>query len=135
MTLTLSPNAEKVVADYLRETVEITDRIVSKTPKSTDEPWVRYTQLNKRAWDGHRSDYFLEAYFQFECYAGKEGGQPEASELGRTVRAALVHMPFADEVEGAVITGVDIRGDSRQPDLSLDSRERFIISAAVWMHP
>lgn len=135
MTLTLTPNAEKVVADYLRahpDVAAITGRIVEKTPNSMDTPWVRYTQLAKPAMGNHRSDHALSPYFQFDCYAGKDGGQPEASLLARTVRAALVELRGA--IGGAVITGVEIRGDSRQPDTQLDSRERFVLSAVVHLH-
>ena len=136
MALSLTPNAEKVIADYLREVPEILAitqdrRVTSRTPDSTDKPWVRYTQLNARS--SHRSDHLIGVYVQLDCYAGRAGGQPEASLLRRTVRAALVAMPEAS-VEGAVITGVEIRGDSRQPDPQLDNRERFVISADVWMH-
>lgn len=136
MTLTLTPNSERVIADYLREhedVAAITSSVVSETPKKTDTPWIRYTQLNKR--DIARPvDYALEAYFQLDCYAGRTGGQPEASLLARTVRAALVAMPDSEDVDGAVVSDVEIRGDSRLPDPQMDSRERFILTFTVTMH-
>ena len=139
MTLTLTPNAEKVIADYLREHPDvsaITDRIVSKTPKSMDDPWVRYSQIAKRT--PHRSDHFLEVFVQLDCYAGRDDvsahdGQPGASLLARTVRAAMMALPEAD-LDGVVVTGVDPRGDSRQPDTQIDNRERFILQFVVWLH-
>lgn len=135
--LTLTPNAEKVVADYLRtheDVAAITNRIVSETPKSTDTPWVRYTQLNEP--DIVRPlDYAVKPYIQLDCYAGRTGGQPEASLLKRTVRAALVAMPDADDVDDAEISDVEIRGDSRLPDSQMADRERFILTFTVVMRP
>lgn len=136
MTLELTVNVERLVADYLREQPDvaaITDRIVSKTPTKTDTPWVRYTQLNKRSAGGHRSDHLSECFLQFDIYAGRDGGQPEASELARTVRAAMMALPEEPGL-GAVVTGVDPRGDARIPDTQLDNRERFVQSYLVWVH-
>jgi len=135
----LAPYAEKVISDYLREdpgvAALVDRRVVGKTPASTDNPWVRVTELDDRAVGGSRSDHLHEFYFQFDCYAGKDGGQPEANLLKRTVRKALVEMSEADH-EGAVVSGVDIRGSARLPDDDVDepARERFVLTANVWMH-
>lgn len=141
MTLTLIPDPEKVVADYLREIPDILAitedrRVGSTTPKSgTDKPWVRYTVIDDSAVGGHRSDHLTGAYLQFECYAGKDGGQPEASLLARTLRAALTALGRGEgSVSGATVSGVEIRGFSRQPDTQLNDRQRFIVSAMVWLH-
>lgn len=140
MTLQLTANSERVIADYLREhpdVAAITDRIVSKTPTKTDTPWVRYTLLNERSIGGHRSDHLREAFVQLEAYAGKDGfsahaGQPGASLLARTVRAAMMAMP-EESHDDAVVTGVEPRGYSRIPDTQLDNRERYIAQFAVWL--
>lgn len=135
----LVPYAEKIVSDYLRadEDLEaiVGRRVVGKTPSSTDEPWVRYTQLDGTAVGGSRSDHLIEFYFQFDAYAGAEGGQPEANALARALRAALVAMPDAG-VDDATVTGVDVKGMSRLPDVDVDepARERFVLTATVWMH-
>lgn len=131
-------NAEKLVADYLREhdgVVAITGdrRVGSKTPEAIDTPWIRYTQLN-RADLARPLDYFTAPYLQLDCYAGKDGGQPEASLLSRTVRAAMMAMPDED-FDDAIVTDVECRGDARIPDVQLDNRERFILSFLVRVKP
>lgn len=129
------PYFEKVVSDYLREDAALAAlgvRVVGKTPSSTTEPWIRVTQLDARS--DHRSDHLVEFYAQFDCYAGAVGGQPEANDLARATREALVAMPGTHD--GSVVSGVEIRGHARIPDLEVDEpqRERFVISAVVWMH-
>lgn len=138
------PYAEKVVSDYLRENDALAAivgrRVVGKTPGDetggTDQPWVRVTQLDATAVGGSRHDHLVEFYFQFDAYAGADGGQPEANLLARTLRQALVEMPDASLDDGAVATGVDIRGMARIPDEEIDepARERFVLSVAIWMH-
>lgn len=137
MSITLAPDAEKIISGYLRTAPAMTAlsaRVVGKTPATTTDPWVRVTQLDDRAVGGHRSDHFHEFYLQFDCYAGHDGGQPEASTLARTVRALLVDAPAASL--DAVVNGVDIRSQARIPDSDVDepARERFVITALVWMH-
>lgn len=127
------PDGEKLVSDYLR--TELGERVVGKSPSSTTAAWVRCTQLDASAVGGHRSDHLIEFYFQFDAYAGASGGQPEASSLARRLREALVAMP-QEGVDGATVTGVDIRGMARIPDDDIDepARERFTVNAAVWIH-
>lgn len=133
----MSLDAEHLVGEYLRTVTG--ERIVGKTPDDTTaEGWVRLTQIAATAVDGHRSDYLVLYYLQLDCYSSKAGtdGSPqkEAAVLRGTIRDALVAMPGA--LEGAVVTGVDIRGDSRNPDTSFEpARERYVLQAAVWMHP
>lgn len=137
MSLTLAPYAEKIISDYLRGVDDLETlgcRVVGKTPDSTSEPWVRVTQLDDRAIGGIRADSHHEFYFQFDCYAGVDGGQPEANLLGRTVRAALVDAPNYSHT-AARISGVDIRSHARIPDLAVDepARERMILTASIWI--
>lgn len=137
MSLTLAPYAEKIVSDYLRAVDDLEAlgcRVVGKTPDSTSEPWIRVTQLDDRAIGGIRADTHHEFYFQFDCYAGKDGGQPEANLLGRTTRAALVDAPNHNHT-GASISGVDIRSHARIPDLDVaePARERMILTATIYM--
>lgn len=140
-SLTLIPDPERVIADYLRDqpdVLAITEqrRVGSKTPASTDLPWIRYTAFDAPAVGDHRADHLIAAFVQFDCYAGREGGQPQASLLARTVRAALTALGRGEgTVSGAVVTGVRIRGFGRRPDPQLDNRERFIVDTTIWMHP
>lgn len=130
------PYAEKIVADHIRDAPEVAaleTRVVGTTPSSTDKPWVRYTQLDARAVDGARHEHLVEFYFQFDCYAGGQGGQPEANLLTRRVREAVVAMPEATH-DDAVVTGAEIRSSARFPDGDFKpSRERFVMTAVVWI--
>jgi hypothetical protein len=132
----LIPNVEKIAADYLREHPDIAalcDRVVSKTPDEQAEPWIRYTQLTAGQERGAVADRLVDAMVQFDCYAGAEGGQPEAALLGRTVRAVLQAMPgIRDEV---VVSACRILGHARIPDTDFKpARERVVITAEIYMH-
>jgi len=136
MPVTAIPDIEKISSDYLRSdagVVALGARVVGKSPGNTDTPWVRVTQLD--ATSTHRADHLVNYLLQFDSYAGKTGGQPEANSLGRAVRKALMQMPDATHT-GAVVTGVQIIGHARIPDTSIDepARERVVITAQVWAH-
>lgn len=131
------PDAEKIVSDYLRENPAVAAivgrRVVGKTPSSISEPWVRLTQIDDPSVDGHRSDHLIAFNLQLDCYAGAEGGQPEATNLSRAVREALRVMPSASL--DAVVTGVDAHHGFRSPDADYEpARERVIRLATVYMH-
>lgn len=133
------PNGEKVIADYLREHDDVAAivgrRVVSKTPENTDSPWVRYTQIDAPSTGSPH--HLIEFYFQFDCYAGKDGGQPEASLLARTVCTALAEIDGEDyQADGAVVKGVRPNAGLRNPDSDpfTPARERFVSTALVWMH-
>lgn len=124
-------DSEKILSKYLRD--QTGERVVGKTPEKTDDSWVRLTLLDDPAVEGHRSDHLIEAYVQLDCYAGKDGGQPEANELSLAIRAALVDIPN-HTLEGATATGATARR-RRSPDPEFTpSRERVIITARVWLH-
>jgi hypothetical protein len=127
----LVPDAEKVLSKHLREHTDA--RVVGKTPQNTDDAWVRLTLLDDPAVDGARHERLIEAYVQLDCYAGEEGGQPEANNLSREVRAGIVGMPEYAHADGVVVTGATARR-RRSPDATFDGRERVIVTARVWMH-
>lgn len=137
MTSTLIPDAEKVTSYYLRQhpaVVALDARIVGKTPSSTAAPWVRVTQLDASQDDTSQFDHLVEFYLQLDCYAGATGGQPEASLLARTVRAAVIDMP--GEHDDCIVTRARISGAARVPDQALEpARERVIVTAIVTAHP
>lgn len=135
-------DGEKLVGDYLREepalSALIGRRVVGKPPASTDEPWVKQVLLSAPQAPGSQADHLIEHYFQFDCYAGNDGGQPEALLVGRTLREALQEGPGAHDL--GVWTATRIEGFGRIPDPVLkdrsgDARERVIVTASVWMHP
>lgn len=128
MALTLSPDVEKVVSDYLRthaDIVALNTRIVGKTPDSKSTSWVRVTKLD--APQVNQPDWLRAFLVQCDCYAGATGGQPEANLLCRTVEAVLGALPNA---------GVRILGGPRGLDTDLEpARDRAITTAHIWLHP
>ena len=138
MTLTLAPDIEKVVFEYLRDHADIAPlntRVVGKTPDDTAASWARVTQLDASQTDqaDHLSDFLL----QIDCYpsaTGLDGSQQkEVSLLARTVRAAMRDMPGIRS--GTVVTGVRVTGDARVPDTDFEpARERRILTIQVWAH-
>ena len=132
---TLAPYIEKLVSDHLRSheaIVALGARVVGKTPESTAAPWVRVTQLDEGSDDtaGHLTEFLV----QLDCYAGKDGGQPEANLLKRTVRAVLEDIHLAEH--DATITGAKVISGIRLPDAEVDkpARERFSLTTLVWAH-
>lgn len=125
-------NVKKLVADYLRadSTVQglVGRRVVAYPPDNTDTPWVRVTKINAPQTSGSRHDEVTETLLQLDCYAGNEGGWPEADELGDAVRDALVVIDQSvDE-----ITAGRVAGDSDVPDTIFEeARERRIITARI----
>jgi hypothetical protein len=135
------PAGHKIVSDYLRGhsgLVELGARVVSKTPDEDKRgaPWVRVTQLDapdRSVPVGH----LFEFYFQLDCYAGSEGGMPEADLLARTVCTALNALNGANySDQGAVLTGSHSNAGrgGRDDDLT-PAREYYLATASVWMHP
>lgn len=128
------PDIEKIVGKYLRDQFDL--RVVGKTPKDTDEQWVKLTQLG--GGQTSEGDHLVPFLVQLDCYAGSErgsdGGQPEAILLARTVRAALRDMHLASHADGTV-TGSMVVNQARIPDDDFEpSRERVILTANVWAH-
>lgn len=128
------PDIEKIVAAHLRDAAPITDldaRVVGKTPDTLTRPWVRVTQLDGSS--DAATDHLVGFLVQFDCYAGADGGQPEANLLARTVR--LVLRDLRGPVTDAVVTGVRVTGDARIPDDTFEpARERRVITAEIYAH-
>lgn len=131
-------DAEELLTTYLaaRETVAaLGARIVGETPADRDTPWVRITQLDAQQDPSSRHDHLVAFFMQLDCYAGKAGGQEEASLLRRTVRAALQDIASAAHADGVVVTGARVNGDTRIPDHDFKPvRERFVLAVTVWAH-
>lgn len=124
------PDIEKVVGKYLRDTFDL--RVVGKTPKDTDESWIRLTQLG--GGQTSEADHLVPFLVQLDCYAGTDGGQPEAILLARTAREALRDIHLASHSDGTV-TGSIVVDQARIPDDDFEpARERVAITANVWAH-
>lgn len=122
------PDLERIASDHLRAR---SVRAVGKTPDVRDAAWVRVTQLD--ASQNGSPDHLVSFLLQFDCYAGETGGQPEAVQLGRTVRALLGDLPGVHGTD--VVTGVEITTHARVADTDLEpARERVIVTAEIWAH-
>lgn len=135
MTLTLIPDAEKLISDYLRDQGAVAAivgrRVLGHSPASKDEPWVLVTQLSAPQDANSSADHLVAFFLQFDCYAGRDGGQPEANLLGRTVRAALVVADKSIEE----VSAARINGDARILDTELEpARDRRALTATVYAH-
>lgn len=123
-------NPEKIVADHLRS--DAGARVVAHTPENTADSWVRLTMLDA-AQTQPRPDHLIACLFQCDCYAGKDGGQPEAMALSWAVRASLLSLVGAALT--VTVTETKIIGHARLPDQDFTpERERVEVSARVWMH-
>lgn len=131
------PDAEAIIGTYLRTHTQVAAlgaRIVGQTPSDTIEPWVRLTQLDASNEPRSRPEHLIDYLIQCDCYAGRDGGQAQASLLARTVRAALDDMPSRSHT-GAVVTRVKFTSMPRIPDTDYEpARERYILSGTVHMH-
>lgn len=131
----MSYDAEKIAADYLRETTGM--RVRSTHPDDRDTPWVRLIELSAPQAPGRTSDHLVAHYFQLDVYCGegKDSNNPRlANEMGDSLRAALVL--FQGSRDGAVVTGCRVENSYRDEDEDFEPpRYRRIITATIWMHP
>ncbi len=132
------PDGELIIGRYLREHPDIRAlgaRVVGKTPDDPSKPWIKLTQIDAPTVGNSRSEHLIAWMGQFDCYAGKEGGQAEASELTRKARALLAVANQVDH-EGAIVTGSRFVSCPRIPDTAFEpARERFALTAVIYMHP
>ena len=126
---------ERIVNDYLRGHPDVDARVRSNPPETTVDAWVQ-TRLLAAEEAGNAPVEHLVAYLlQLDCYAGRDGGQPEANDLARAVRAALTEMSGVHG--GAVVGGARIAGHIRLPDDDgfEPARDREILTARIHAHP
>lgn len=130
------PYGQKLISDYLRGHAAIAalgSRVVSKVPESTGTAWIQVTQIAADD-EAEPIDHLIGFHMQLDCYAGADGGLPEADLLARTVRAAL-HDMAGTHAEG-VVSGVRILGHSRVPDTDFKpARERLVLDVQMFAHP
>jgi hypothetical protein len=139
----MMPYAQKLVSDYLRDGLTDT-RVVSKPPPedSRDARWVQVIQLPADHNENDPTDRVIAFYFQFSCYAGAEGGLPEAERLVRRVSELLIAMPGSHDAptpqdDPVVVTGVQLtNGPGSLPDNDgfEPARDRYITDATIWAH-
>jgi hypothetical protein len=134
VSLTLIPDIEKLVSDYVRDHADIialSTRVVGRTPVDKYQSWIHIAQLD--APQVNSPDHLVEFMVQFDCYAGVDGGQPEAISLARTVRAILGTL--AGSHSAGTVTGVRVLGGPRTLDTKIEpARDREIVTAIIWAH-
>jgi hypothetical protein len=131
----VSVNAERLVADFLRAHPETSSlRFVAETPDKDHrgEGWVQIQVIDGPQQDA--ADHLVDWLIQFDCYAGKDGGVPEAIAMGAAVRKAL------QDIQGKHDRGVASRAMVMDGPRGLDTdfepaRERKILTASIPMHP
>lgn len=132
------PDTERAVTHYLLDDTEVAAlvgrRVVGKPPSDQSEPFVQVSWLTAAGDPMLSHDYLTASLIQVDCYAGREGGQPEAKLLARTVRAALDVMP-AETFDEIDVSAVRFVGFARVADDNFEpARERVIITAEVTAH-
>lgn len=125
---------EALTATYLREN----DFRARNTPPDEThraESWVEIHLINAPSDDVIPVDYLVGFLVDFNCYAGQNGGQPEAKALVSSVRSALSLMRTTS-FDDAVVTSVKFVSMPRVPDTEMEpARERYILTARIVAHP
>jgi len=144
VALETMPYMQKVVSDYLRANLGGV-RVVSDPPGegNRDTPWVQVIQLPAEGNDTDPADRLVEFYFQFSCYAGKDGGKPEAERLARAVVdklrvgfAGTHDAPTDDDLPVAVSCARRYNGPFSLPDTDAfePARDRYIVEHVLYAH-
>lgn len=130
-----------VACAYLRADTTIAgiagDRVATRTPATTDTPWIRATLLDERTDERVRVLHLTRSLLQLDCYAGqpRDYSQSEASLLARAARQALSVMHQTAH-EGAVVTRAVLGSMQHLPDETLaPARERYILTVEIHAHP
>lgn len=130
----LVPDIEKAIAKYLRDTTSA--RVVAHPPgdEDRDTSWVMYTLISSPREARSSVDRVIHFRVQFDCYAGAEGGLPEARGLMAEVRGAMCDMPLEDHEE-VVVTYVRPQGGQRLMDTAMEpARDRYTFDTVVTAH-
>lgn len=126
---------QKIVGKHLRTAIA-PYRVVSSPPSEISTGWVHLQLLSQPQDPVAPVDWLRECYFQLDCYAGHDGGWPEADTLAEAVREAWMEMRGVHD--GGVVTNVRIEGGSMQeasePPFE-PARPRMIVTATAWIHP
>lgn len=135
----LIPDIEQLVGAHLRGHAgvrAITDRVASRNPSTTTEPWVKLVLIDAGRISG-KVEYAYSALLQFDCYGSSslEEMTPEAILLGRTVRAAMAELAGNGDLDGVTVTEVEFPSHGRLPDVRFEpARERIVLDAVVYFH-
>lgn len=118
----------KLLADHLRSETGL--RVVAKTPPDTGPSWVRLTQLAAPQAPNSKADTVVAYYFQLDCFASEDGGEPEAENMAIAVCAAVIGI---DASVSETTAGRIENGGFYNPDTNFTpARERMIVTATVF---
>lgn len=125
---------EALAATYLRDE-NFRARNTKPDEEHRVEPWVEIHLVNAPSDDVIPVDYLIGFLIDFNCYAGQNGGQPEARGLVGAVRDALDLMRKTS-FDDAVVTSVKFLSMPRVPDTEMEpARERYVLTARIHAHP
>lgn len=136
----MHPDVEVILVAYLAgrgDVAALTDQIGTRTPPATSDPWAKVTAIIDTANARSSALHLTHALVQIDCYGSSDHAtmKAEASELARTIRAALAAMPAATHT-GAVVTAVRDLTIRPLPDDDLTpARERYIVEGTITLHP
>lgn len=135
MTLTLLPNVEALVSEFLRDQAEVaaicSNRVYTALPANVGFPAVRVVQYDTE-FVTHQPLWVAAPLLQIDCWADSK---TVAWTLAATCMAAL-----SERVEGGhtlgVVSGVRFSGWSDQPDTDYEpAKPRFFFTAQLTVHP
>lgn len=125
-------DVEKLIADYLRDETGL--RVRATPPNDRASAWVQLTEIGAPQDPNSRVYHHVHHYLQLDCYAGIDGGVPEANAVAEAVIESL--MTLGGVQDGAVVTFVRIEGSLRDLDVEEEpARDRRVVTATVGMHP
>lgn len=133
--LVLLPNIEHLVSTFLQTHPNITPLIAGRSytviPNSPTWPLVRVSQYDDLP-AGQRPLHHVAYFIQVEAFGGSKA---QAWTIAATCRSALAADLVGSHADG-VVTGVDTRGLSDQPDDSYSpAKPRWLFAATVYAHP
>lgn len=140
----LQPYMQKLVSDFLRDNLGGT-RVVAHPPAedARDQGWVWVIQTTVEHNADDPADRLPGYLMTFQCYAGKDGGMPEAERLARTVEALLTKRfsglfsaPTTADDPVVVSAAKVVSGPLSLPDDAAfePARDRFVLDALIYAH-
>lgn len=135
MPLTLLPDVEALVSQFLRGRSEVSDlcgqRVYTELPKEKTFPLVRLVRIGGVP-PIDRPLRFDEARLQVDTWGGPK---KTAHDLAETIRQVLVYLPD-ETLTDAVVTAVRFGSLAYLPDDDFaPAKPRYTFDAAVWAHP
>ena len=135
MTVTLLPNVEALVSEFLRGQSEVaalcSDRVYTALPVGVEFPAVRVVQFDAE-FGTHQPLWVVAPLLQIDAWGGTKA---EAYTLAATCMAVMAERLEGGHARG-VVSGVRFSGWSDMPDTDYQpARPRFFFTAQPTCHP